>query len=519
MSRTEEITPWQGVVPTIRASQLDPVTEDDAVLLWVFHGRLTVDARERSFEATTGEGVWLPPGVHHSARLEPGSVAVPVIVEVDRLPTSLLQPGVVPVPPAWRDWLLYRTSRWFGFASGARPDRTRLVELLAEVVPAEQPSSVPRVPVLPPLPPLPRSRGPRSVIDKLLRHPAAADTLTELAAQAMISPRTLQRQLRAETGHNLVRWRTAIRVAAGAAHLVRGRDIGWTANRVGYAGVSGFTHAFTDRVGISPGRYAARHAETTTGDDPLIRELATLVGTRAAPEAPVIPAMPPSSSIARFDSALWVYRGTVTIEIAGSTRQLQAGDVFWLPHGASHQLEIAEGAIVLPLGSRATSRPARVVSLQVTRMPPVVELELFLLHTMVANHFLLRPPDHDDQAFLDLLRPPASPLPEVLAPHLEGIVTTSIHDPADRRTLTEWADELGMDLAVLRREFATAMGESFPRWRAKVRMTEARALLWDGHSPSTAARRLGYAHLPAFSKAFTASHGMPPREWLRREAG
>lgn len=38
-------------------------------------------------------------------------------------------------------------------------------------------------------------------------------------------------------------------------------------------------------------------------------------------------------------------------------------------------------------------------------------------------------------------------------------------------------------------------------------------------SASVAARRVGYSHLSAFSKAFSAAHGMPPRAWLGRDAG
>ena len=49
-------------------------------------------------------------------------------------------------------------------------------------------------------------------------------------------------------------------------------------------------------------------------------------------------------------------------------------------------------------------------------------------------------------------------------------------------------------------------------------MMVARSLMWDGLAPTVVARRLGYTHVSAFTKAFSKAYGMPPSEWLRREA-
>lgn len=512
---------WQGVVPAIPAARLDPVAEDDGVLIWVRHGRVTVAAGTASYVASAGEAVWLPPGTRHSARLDPGSVALPVLAEIRDVPPVLARPCVVVVPAAWADWLVYRVARWFGFTSGVRPDRTHLLDLLVGVAPDRPAGGAPDAPSLPPLP---RSPGPRSVVEHLIRRPASTASLAELAAEAAASPRTLQRQLREETGLSLARWRASVRIVAAAGHLARGRDLGWTAHEVGYASVSGFVHAFTARVGTSPGRYAEHHraARRRAGEDVLLSGAsagAVPLGTAPdLPPPPAIPAVPASTWVQPFDSVLWVFRGAVVVEVAGRRRELGAGDVVWLPQGVPYQLEIAAGSILLPLGWKTAGRPVGTTSLPVLRMPRSPEVELFLLHTVVSNHFLLRPPGHDEHAFLDVLHP-SYPVPEVLPAHLETVVSAVVDDPAEPRSLADWARELGTDPERLRRDFVDVLGESYPAWRAKVRMTEARHLLWDGHPPSVAARRLGYGHLSTFSKAFTAAHGMPPREWLRRDAG
>jgi AraC-like DNA-binding protein len=58
---------------------------------------------------------------------------------------------------------------------------------------------------------------------------------------------------------------------------------------------------------------------------------------------------------------------------------------------------------------------------------------------------------------------------------------------------------------------------TFARWRSAARMRIARDLLAGGAKASAVARRVGYAHLPTFSTAFTRFHGVSPREYQERE--
>lgn len=496
---------WTGAVPTIPASFVDPVAIDLALLLWVRHGSLTVGREgQPDLRATAGQAIWIPPGLRHTNATEPGSVVLPVAIEVDGGRDPLPEIAVLKVPPEWSDWLAYRTSRSLGFAAGAEPDRTRVLDLLSGIAPVDDPA--------PRLPRLPASPGPRAVIERLLREPSTSESLEDLAAHAAVSPRTLQRRLREETGHGFGHWRTAIRIDAAAAHLTRGSDLAWTAHQVGYESVSGFAHAFARRIGTSPGRYARERRSEKRADDPL-------AGLVAGPEPtppPPVPGDGPTTWVAQFDGIRWVYRGTATVELGGTRHELRAGDVFWVGRGIAFSLEIAPGSIVLPLGLRSDGRPVR-GSLRILRMPQREDVELFLLHTAVANHFLLRPRGHDPRAFLDVLRPDYA-VPETLPEDIETIVDLVVGDPADQRSLEDWAAKLARDATELRKEFVEVMGDTYPRWRANVRMSAARDLMWDGYAPSVVARRLGYRHLSGFSRAFSAAHGMSAREWLRRSS-
>lgn len=80
--------------------------------------------------------------------------------------------------------------------------------------------------------------------------------------------------------------------------------------------------------------------------------------------------------------------------------------------------------------------------------------------------------------------------------------------------------QLGVDApADIRRAFREQTGMSFVRWCYAARMRIARDLLGGGAKPSAVAGRVGYAHLPTFSSAFTRFHGLSPREYQEREAG
>lgn len=71
--------------------------------------------------------------------------------------------------------------------------------------------------------------------------------------------------------------------------------------------------------------------------------------------------------------------------------------------------------------------------------------------------------------------------------------------------------------ADIHRIFREQTGMTFPSWRYAARMRIARDQLAGGAKPSAVARRVGYAHLPTFSAAFSRFHGLSPREYQERE--
>jgi AraC family transcriptional activator FtrA len=86
-------------------------------------------------------------------------------------------------------------------------------------------------------------------------------TLTELGRAANLSPRTLARRFERDVGTTPMRWVAAERIAA-AKELLEATDL--TVDRisfeVGFGSPVTFRAAFTQEVGISPGRYRSRFA-------------------------------------------------------------------------------------------------------------------------------------------------------------------------------------------------------------------------------------------------------------------
>jgi AraC-like DNA-binding protein len=95
----------------------------------------------------------------------------------------------------------------------------------------------------------------RRVTARLRADPGCNATISQLAADAGASVRTLSRLFRAETGMSARRWREHLRMVVAVDRLTRGHSIVDTAFGLGYASASSFTSLFTRLLGAPPRRY------------------------------------------------------------------------------------------------------------------------------------------------------------------------------------------------------------------------------------------------------------------------
>ncbi|MFE3836109.1 AraC family transcriptional regulator [Pseudogemmobacter sonorensis] len=220
-------------------------------------------------------------------------------------------------------------------------------------------------------------------------------------------------------------------------------------------------------------------------------------------------------------------RGTVRVETIDGMWPILPHTGLWIPPGQPHRSVVSSHAqiatiYVLP---GAVRLPATACFL--TLNP--------LLREMVVHVARLTgdyPADSRNARIAGVLGEELSDAPVdslfIAMPHdprLRGIATAIMTDPAERRTLPEWARTIGMSERGLRRHVERELGMSFGRWRQQFQLSIALRDLDAGMAIKSVSERLGYDSVSAFAAMFKKAMGRPPghyssqRHALRRKPG
>ena len=105
-------------------------------------------------------------------------------------------------------------------------------------------------------------------------------------------------------------------------------------------------------------------------------------------------------------------------------------------------------------------------------------------------------------------------LPMPTEPRLLRLAEMLIANPADARSLEEWAREVGTSKRTLGRLFTAQTGMSFRAWRQQRRLLRALELLATGENVTVVALELGYENASAFIAMFRRSFGTTPKRYL-----
>jgi AraC-like DNA-binding protein len=478
------------------------------------------------FQLAEGEGVWIPAdgGNHWTVVTEPGTVAFPLLTHPSIAAGALSEPRQFVIPDGWQDWLIQHFNLMVTPLTGFGYSQDALVELLrgsARRPPARSADTPPST-VDPPV--MPRAAGAREVAEQLLRNPALDFTVGEWATRVLSSPRTLLRDFRADTGLTFEQWRLLCRLNAAVEFLVAGYEVDQVAARVGFASRSGFTRAFRQQFGSTPHKFrrhlsvrpvtggltqratAARHAD----------DLMRMMRMMRAEDTPAAPDMlPPACTPSHTNNVhvlIWTYHGSGFLDMDDHRYEQGRGVATWIPAGSEHTLGVRENSISLPLGSASTGDLHLTEPLQVQFS---TAWDDYLMFCSISARTPVRPDDYDPSHILGLFADQVATQRALLLPM-----------PTDSRARGAAMDYLrrigtsgmpGLDVpADVHRVFREQTGMSFARWCYAARMRTARDLLAGGARPSAVARRVGYAHLPTFSTAFSRFHGLSPREYQER---
>ncbi len=95
-----------------------------------------------------------------------------------------------------------------------------------------------------------------------------------------------------------------------------------------------------------------------------------------------------------------------------------------------------------------------------------------------------------------------------------SIAERPMAEPADDRTLGEFAIVVAASERTLARLWSAETGLGFGRWRTQVRLAAALALLAEGMPLAGIAHRVGYASASAFVAAFHREVGVSPGRYF-----
>ncbi|MER7557410.1 AraC family transcriptional regulator [Nocardioides sp. NPDC126508] len=234
----------------------------------------------------------------------------------------------------------------------------------------------------------------------------------------------------------------------------------------------------------------------------------------------------------RSASWLLVDDGTVVLTAAGQSHLLRAGDAVLVGGQVRHRLATHDGAALIRADLRAVAvayplanplivrdfvgRHGGVAEL-VRRCPLAGPCRRWAL--FASGYASLLGAAMTASWLEDTGREIDGPAP-VLDPTVAQVLSAVIADPGRPWSVETMADSVHLSRSALGERFRRSLGQSPSEALRDVRMRAARHLLAGGDGPvEQVAYAVGYGSGAAFSRAFTASHGIGPQAWREDPSG
>ncbi|MEU1544297.1 helix-turn-helix transcriptional regulator [Nocardia sp. NPDC005745] len=210
----------------------------------------------------------------------------------------------------------------------------------------------------------------------------------------------------------------------------------------------------------------------------------------------------------------WASRGVLAVEVDDNRWVLPPTRALWIPAGVAHRTGTSDGAamrgIFLDPG-RCPVEFAGPTMLRVTRL--LHELFDLLTTTDTGREQRARA----EAVVFDLLEPlPVIPIGARWPsdPRARQVADALTADPADPRTLAEFAVHVAAGPRTLARLFVSQTGLGFGQWRTQARLAASLPLLAAGLPVARIAGRVGYGTPSAYVAAFRRAVGIPPGRYF-----
>lgn len=211
---------------------------------------------------------------------------------------------------------------------------------------------------------------------------------------------------------------------------------------------------------------------------------------------------------------LWGATGAFGVEADGRMWVVPPMFGVWVPAGVTHGGFIgAEVQYFCTFFDPATCRPPWRSVTPVVIPRAARELILWVHEDGIEGAAHARA----ERVVFDAVRPAtvsAVVLPMPFDDRARRVAAGLLEDPADRRTLRAWGDEVGSSTRHLTRLFEVQTGMTFVRWRTNARVRAALALLAAGNGVAATGRAVGFQTTSSFVRAFGAVVGQTPGSFL-----
>jgi AraC-like DNA-binding protein len=210
--------------------------------------------------------------------------------------------------------------------------------------------------------------------------------------------------------------------------------------------------------------------------------------------------------------------GAVRIVRKEATWIVPPSQAVWIPSGAEHSAYATHPIALLSLFVDASATAGLPDDCRVVHISPLLR-ELILRAVESGNDYApagaaarLMQVILDELRYLD-----AAPLSLPLAgdPRVQRLTEMLLADPADERSLEEWAPRVGASARTLARLFVSETGLTFAQWRRQMRLLEAIDRLGKGQAVTRVALDLGYESPSAFIAMFRRALGAPPGKYFK----